>query len=48
MASPSIAASRNACLRIKARRGSKKAIIAVAASMLSAAWHMSSAWIAAN
>jgi hypothetical protein len=26
--------------RIKARRGSKKAIIAVAASMLTAAWHM--------
>ena len=27
-------------LRIKARRGAKKAIVAVAASMLTAAWHM--------
>jgi hypothetical protein len=27
-------------LRIKARRGPKKAILAVAASMLTAVWHM--------
>jgi transposase len=27
-------------LRLKARRGAKKAILAVAASMLNAAWHM--------